>query len=330
MTDVALLAGVSHQTVSRVLNAHPHVSPKTRLRVLDAMERLDYRPNSAARTLATGRSRTLGLLISSGPSFASTSALRGVQAAVGTTGYGAIVMNLPTTSTEPLREGMKHLLRQGVDGVIVVAPPLGSMRAVLDTAGRLPLVAVEAERQEGLSVVGADQVAVGRLATEHLLAAGHACVWHITGRKESYEAAGRQLGWQQALSAVGIAAPPPLTGDGTSRSGYQAGHALVSTPGATAVFAGNDRIALGLLRALAEYGRRVPEDVSIVGADDVPESAYFSPPLSTVRQDFDEVGRQSVACVLAQLGVGPPAADLFAVQPELVGRLSVYRRRASC
>ena len=323
MTDVADFAGVSHQTVSRVLNDHPSVSPRTRALVLAAVEQLGYRPNTAARALATGRSRTLGVLSMSGTLFGPAATLSGVQAAAREAQYAVTVVDLASTEPLVLRQSAGLLVRQGVDGIILIAPTTSSADALVEAAGGLPLVAVEGQPEGDVAVVSVDQQAVGRLATQHLLDAGHATVWHVTGPLGFFEADGRVAGWRAALTAAGAEVPPPLSGDWSPRSGYEAGRVLARMDDVTAVFAGNDQMALGLLRALGEQGRRVPEDVSIVGVDDIPEAEYFSPPLTTVRQDFAEVGRLSMAAVLRQIDTGVPDTDRVVLAPELLTRCSV-------
>lgn len=326
MTDVATFAGVSHQTVSRVLNDSPSVSPRTRALVLAAVQQLGYRPNTAARALVTGRSRTLGVLSMSGTLFGPASTLSGVQAAAREALYGVAVVDLPSTSPKALRQSTGLLLRHGVDGIIAIAPLHSRADELREAARGVPLVAVEGQPEGDIAVVCVDQVAVGRLATQHLLDAGHETVWHVTGRPDFHEAEGRLAGWRAALLDAGAVPPPPLPGDWSPRAGYEAGQVLARMPEVTAVFAGNDQMALGLLRALWEQGRRVPEDISLVGVDDIPEAAFFLPPLTTVRQDFAEVGRRSLSAVLQQIESGEPSRGRAVLAPELVVRQSVRTR----
>jgi len=329
MTDVATFAGVSHQTVSRVLNGHPSVSPRTRALVLAAVDQLGYRPNTAARALATGRSRTLGVLSMSGTLFGPASTLAGVQAAAREAQYTVAVVDLPSTDPLVLQQRAGLLVRQGVEGIIVIAPAASSASALLQAAAGLPLVAVEGNPEGDVAVVSVDQAAVGRTATQHLLDAGHATVWHVTGPPGFFEADGRAQGWRDALTDSGAEVPPPINGDWSPRSGYEAGRVLARMSGLTAVFASNDQMALGLLRALGEQGRRVPVDVSIVGVDDIPEAEYFSPPLTTMRQDFAEVGRLSLAALLRAIETGVHDTERAVIAPQLIVRASVAPPRAS-
>jgi DNA-binding LacI/PurR family transcriptional regulator len=322
MKDVARLAGGSHQTVSRVLNAHPSVRPDTRVRVLAAVETLGYRPNNAARALVTGRTRVIGVLTISGYLFGPASTLYGVEGAASALGYSVSVVSMRELSAAELREGVGRLMRQGVDGVVVIAPIHIGTGELDKLAAEVPLVALEGTPEGALSVVSIDQVLGARLATAHLLELGHRTVWHVAGPADWFEAADRIKGWRTALAEAGREQPPVLPGDWTARAGYEAGLLLVRLPDVTAVFAANDQMALGVLRALSEHGRRVPDDVSVVGFDDLPESGYFTPPLTTLRQDFAEVGRQGVARLLQQIETGEHAERRVQIAPALVVRQS--------
>jgi DNA-binding LacI/PurR family transcriptional regulator len=228
-------------------------------------------------------------------------------------------------SAAELRQGVARLVRQGVDGVVVIAP-IHIVAGELDVlAAEVPLVALEGTPEGAPSVVGVDQKLGARLATQHLLDLGHRTVWHVAGPADWFEAADRIDGWRSTLAAAGREQPPVLPGDWSARSGYEAGLLLVRLPEVTAVFAANDQMALGVLRAFAEHGRRVPDDVSIVGFDDLPESEYFTPPLSTIRQDFAEVGRRGMAQLLDQIETGERAGQRVSIAPTLVVRQSTAR-----
>jgi DNA-binding LacI/PurR family transcriptional regulator len=301
MNDVGRIAGVSHQTVSRVLRGHPNVSAQTRNRVMAAIEELGYRPNRAARALATGRSGTLGVLSMYSAFYGPTSTLYGIEQAAGDAGYSVAIASVRTLDRPSLRKSVDRLLDQDVDGLIVIAPLLSAGEALDGLPGDVPLVAVDGDPRLHAEVVRVDQEAGGRIATRHLLQHGHRTVWHLAGPADWLDARGRIDGWRSALDQAGADVPPLLTGDWTAQSGYEAGQLLARMTDLTAVFAANDQMALGLLRALSEHGRSVPGDVSVVGFDDIPEAAYFAPPLTTVRQDFDEVGRRSLAVLLSQI-----------------------------
>jgi LacI family transcriptional regulator len=188
------------------------------------------------------------------------------------------------------------------------------------------VVAIGNGARGGVPSAGVDQDGGGVLATQHLLDAGHATVWHVAGPTGWLEADARAAAWQRTLNAAGADVPQPLTGDWSARSGYEAGRILAKISELTAIFAANDHMALGLLRAFAEAGRRVPEDVSLVGFDDIPEAGFFSPPLTTVRQDFDELGRQSLALLLDRIRLGSPLVERASVPARLIVRDSVAIR----
>jgi DNA-binding LacI/PurR family transcriptional regulator len=323
MHDVARLAGVSHQTVSRVINDLPVVAEQTRSRVLLAMAQLEYQPNSAARALVTGRSKTFGIITTASTLYGPTSTLYGVEAAARGRDYRVVVTTVDEV-TSP-RTALTSLRQQGVAGVVVIAAVRAVGDALADLAGDLPLVVVEGSPDISLTTVRVDQGAGARLATDHLLGLGHRTVWHVSGPGGWYETEERVGGWRAALHEADREVPPLLHGDWSAASGYEAGRVLAKTVGAGAIFVANDQMALGVLRALHEAGRRVPEDVSIVGFDDVPEAAFFTPPLTTVRQPFDLVGRRSVECLLDLANGVTPATERVMLAPELVIRDSATR-----
>jgi DNA-binding LacI/PurR family transcriptional regulator len=326
MTDVATLAGVSHQTVSRVLNKHPSVSPTTRMRVLAAIEQLGYRRNSAARALVTGRSQTLGVVTLNSTLYGPASTLYGIEQAALDSQYSVTVASLRSTDRPAVREAISRLVDQGVEGVVVIAPLVSVAEALGDLPADLPLVAVEGDAEAEIDVVTVDQLAGAQSATRLLLELGHPTVWHVAGPTDWLEATQRTAGWRVTLEQAGAEVPPPLRGDWSARSGFEAGRVLAKMPEVSAVFVANDSMAVGVLRAFHEHGRSVPGDVSVVGFDDVPEAAYFSPPLTTVRQDFGEVGRRSMALLLDQIESGSRAAKRHVVETTLVVRGSTAAR----
>ena len=325
MSDVGRLAGVSHQTVSRVINGSRHVSPQTRERVLSAMRELGYRPNSAARALATGRTRTVGVIALDTALYGPASTLFGIERAAHEAGYFITVVSPTALDRESVLEAVGRLRTQGVDGILAIAPEQESADALLHAPLEVPLVAVEAGPERGIPVVAVDQERGAELATRHLLDLGHETVHHIAGPLGWIESQQRAAGWRAALESGGAPRPEPLIGDWTARTGYQLGQRLARDRSVTAVFASNDQMSLGVLRAMHEAGRRIPEEVSVVGFDDVPEASYFTPPLTTVRQDFGEVGSRSLRVLLRAIASvasreRPPEGSLVA--PELVVRAS--------
>ncbi|MFD0685968.1 LacI family DNA-binding transcriptional regulator [Actinomadura fibrosa] len=324
MADVAELAGVSAMTVSRVLNVPDRVRPATRARVLAAMRRLDYHPNLAARVLATGRSRLLGVVGLDTTRYGPASILAGIERAAREHDYRIGIAGSGGLGRGAISEGVNRLRGQDVDGVIIMAPHEPVAEALLDLPPDLPVVVVDAAEDLPVPLAAVDQQDGAVRATRYLLSLGHPTVWHVSGPAGWVGARTRAGGWRATLAAEGREIPEVLQGDWSARSGYELGRRIARDPSVTAVFAASDTMALGLLRALDEAGRRVPEEVSVVGFDDVPESSYFSPPLTTVRQDFGEVGRRAFMLMLDS--IAPPGfgrcrgRDL--VEPELVVRES--------
>jgi DNA-binding LacI/PurR family transcriptional regulator len=326
MADVAKLAGVSHQTVSRVLHDSPHVREETRERVLAAIRQLDYRPNSMARALATGRSKRLGVVASDTTQYGPASTVLGIEQAAYESGYTVTVASVRSVNRGTVLDAIQHLRDQGVDGVAVIAPHRAGADALRHIGPDFPVVAVEAGQNSSIPVATVDQKAGAMAATRHLLDLGHRTVWHLAGPTDWQEADERIVGWRAALEAAEAPIPPVVRGDWTPRSGYELGESLLKNKDLTAIFVGNDQMALGLLRRLHEMGREVPRDMSVVGFDDIPEAAYFTPPLTTVRQDFTELGRRCLRILIARIeGEREPAR--LVVRPELVVRDSTGKAR---
>lgn len=325
MTDVARLANVSHQTVSRVLNGNARVRPETRARVVQAIEQLQYRRNLAARALVTNRTQLLGVVAFGTTLYGPASTLNGIEHAAGEAGYAVIVVSVEEGTRETFARAIDVLTGHSPDGIIVIAPT----QAAVDALDRVPpgLAAVAVEGGQGTArvpVVCIDQVAGARLATEHLLELGHRTVHHLAGPADWLEAERREWGWRHSLEVAGAAVTEPIRGDWSARSGYEAGLRIVDQREVTAVFVANDQMALGLLCALSAAGIRVPEDVSVVGFDDVPEAEFFGPPLTTVAQEFSDVGRSSLATLLTLIDGEVPKRRLV-LPPRLVVRSSTSR-----
>ena len=316
MRHVASLAGVSGQTVSRVVNDSPRVDPATRARVEEAMAQLGYRPHRAARALRTGRTQTVGLVVSTLATVGNSRMLQAVAHAAAQRGYALTVVT--AVDAGGLDDAFERLREQGVDGAIVLNEATAARRAT-DAPQGLNLVVVDSPSSDGpgavrFGVVQSDHESGARAATEHLIALGHATVWHLAGPEASFAAAERERGWRAALEGGGLVAPPVVRGDWTAASGHAVGGALADRPDVTAVFAANDQMALGLLRALAEAGRAVPRDVAVVGFDDIADAADYLPPLTTVRQDFDELGERAVEALIGTIDGGAPRTELVATR----------------
>lgn len=319
MADVAKAAGVSHQTVSRVLNEHPNVRAETRTRVLEVIDKLGYRRNLVARALVTRHTRTFGVVGFNTTLYGPASTVDGIEQAARAAGYFVSIVGLHTVDTAGMRDAIDYLADQGVDGIVVVAPQRSAARAFDGLPRGMPAVVVEGRHVGEVSVVSVDQVDGARLATEHLIGLGHRTVWHVSGPSDWLEAESRTEGWRTALEAAGRTVPETLTGDWSPRSGYAAGRRLAAMADqVTAVFVANDQMALGVLRALTEEGVKVPEQVSIVGFDDIPEAEFFSPPLTTVSQDFGAVGRGSIEVLLRQIKTGHALSHERLIVPPLL------------
>jgi DNA-binding LacI/PurR family transcriptional regulator len=302
------------------MNGHPSIRDETRTRVLAAMEELRFRPNRAARMLTTARSTTIGILASSASSlFGPASSIDAVENAARAAGYFVTTVHVPDTSSDELEAALDHLAAQAVEGIVVVAPERPVLDALAAASPGVPFVTLHGSQEPGADGVFVDQVAGARLATRHLLELGHRRIAHLAGPPDWAEAAARLRGFEAELDAWGVTGTVTRPGDWTSASGYRAAQELLGATGVTAVFSSNDQMALGLLHALREAGRAVPGEVSVVGFDDIPEAAYFAPPLTTIRQDFAELGRRCVAHLLAEIeggiaSVTPPVEPLLIVR----------------
>jgi DNA-binding LacI/PurR family transcriptional regulator len=337
--EVAALAGVSRQTVSRVVNDHPSIRDTTKLRVLAAMEELQFRPNRAARMLTTARSTTIGILaFSSSSLFGPASSIDAVEAAARDAGYFVAIAHIASLDVDEIEAALDHLTAQAVEGIVVVAPQervRETMRQVAITVPSVTLHGAEGGGDDGGADRGGgddgdgdggdgvyvDQVEGARMAVRHLAELGHRVIAHLAGPGDWAEANARRDGFLAETAAVGIRGIVSAPGDWTSASGAHIGADLLEDMSITAVFSSNDQMALGVLHAVRLSGRDAPGDVSVVGFDDIPEAAYFAPPLTTVRQDFAELGRTCVARLLAAIEHRPAPADPV-IHPQLIVRAS--------
>jgi len=325
MADVARLAGVSHQTVSRVINGQPNLRPDTRERVEEAIRQLGYRPNSAARALVTRRSGTIGVIGSKTGFWGPSTVHRTIQAAGRKAGYFVSSTNLQSLTRAEITDALSHLSDQHVEGIVLIAAhdeAVDVARAQEESG--VPVVVVEGDQSRARWTVGVDQASGAEMATRHLIELGHTEIVHLAGPQDWTEGRARLLGWRTAMYAAGLPVSQHLQGNWSARSGYEAGAQIAQRGEMTAVFVANDQMALGLLRALDEAGRSVPEQVSVVGFDDIPEAAYLIPPLTTVRQDFAAVGQRAIEILqLAIAGETPETATPERlIKPELVVRAS--------
>lgn len=325
MYDVARLAGVSHQTVSRVLNTHPNVRPETRRRVEQAIAELGYRRNVAARTLVTRRSSTIGVITSTSDHWGPASTLVSVEAAARDAGYFVSVAGLRSLDATGVSDALGYFVDQSVEGVVVIAPEAAMAHMAQPFVCSVPvvMVAAGAEPAPGVQITSVDQEYGARLATQHLLDLGHTTIGHVAGPEPWFDATARRRGWRKTIRSAGLTLGPLLSGDWTSASGYRAGAQLLVQGLPSAVFVANDLMALGLIRALYDAKVKVPQQVSVVGFDDMPGAAHLIPGLTTVRQDLESLGRQCIEILLRALAGDPVSPD--PVAPTLVVRESTGR-----
>lgn len=322
MADVAKLAGVSHQTVSRVLNDHPNVRAHTREKVLAAIRELAYRPNAAARTLVTRRTHTLGVITVDTMLYGPMSMLYGFERAAHDA-YFVSIASLPALDPRSMLDAVDRFVGQGVEGIIAIATHDSGVAALAHVPPEVPIVALGCGTHASVSSVAVDNEQGAKTATTYLLGLGHETVHHIAGPAANLDAQERVGGWRLALREAGAPEPPVLAGDWSAGSGYELALRLArEAEPPTAILCGNDTMALGVLRALSECGLRVPADVSVVGFDDLPDTSYYTPPLTTVRQDFGEVGRQALGVLLERMAGENTQGPRVRVATELVTRQS--------
>lgn len=321
MRQVASLAGVSHQTVSRVINGHPNISPETRERVLEVIGSVNYRPNSAARALASRRSNRIGVLVDSAVQYGPNSTLRAIEDVARAEGFAVSSITVSEDRAITAHAAVEHLLSQGIDALCVIAPRSSSLDLLRELSDGLPTLVVKAEPDGSFLTVSVDQHLGANLAVGHLIDLGHRDIVHVAGPLDWFDARGRERGWRERMQEAGLRVREPVVGDWTSDCGFAFASSVGPMPEFTAVFAANDQMALGIVHGLSAVGVRVPEDVSVVGFDDIPEACHFLPPLTTVKQDFNAVGKRSVESLLAVVS-GREAPRWSLIVPELMIRES--------
>lgn len=323
--DVAQLAEVSYQTVSRVINGHVSVSASTRSRVLKIICEVNYQPNVVARSLVTNNSSILGLLLSDPERYGMAQVTQNVERRAREHGYEIILNSQTTNKPEELVAAIHRMGQFGVDGLILLTPSAAE-EVTTSLPNSSPVVVINAASDLTCTTVNFDHVAGRTLATEHLIHLGHRRILHVSGPSTWSDADRRYQGYLQALRTHDLPEGPRLEGDWSALAGYHAVcQALEDRFDFTAVFAGNDQMALGAIAALRGAGLTVPGDVSVVGFDDSPESDFFMPGLTSVRQDFALLGRTSVDELIHMLAVpgGEPRHVMF--QPYLIERTSTSR-----
>lgn len=321
LNAVAQLAGVSHQTVSRVINDFPGVRPETRERVVEAIAALGYRRNNAARTLVTQRSGLIGVIAVGSFLFGPTSTLASIEEASREHGYMTLLSTLRRADEVALRDAVDACLDRAVEAIVIIASRESLVRLSASLRTGVPVIVVGPSPvgADGLHTLSVDQELGGRLAVRHLAELGHREITVLSGPLDWIDAQDRLRGARAECAERGLTATV-VDGDWTAARGHEVGLDLVAGGLPTAVFAANDHMALGLLSAFNAHGARVPDDVSVVGFDDVAGSDYFSPALTTIRQDFTTLGHRVLAAALVLLEGGSP--DLTPIAPTLAERAS--------
>ncbi|WP_378143846.1 LacI family DNA-binding transcriptional regulator [Cnuibacter sp. UC19_7] len=295
--DVARLAGVSHQTVSRVLNDMPNVKPATRTRVEQAIAQLRYSPSPAARALVTRRTRTIGLVTPGTLDYGPTSIATSFNFAARAARYNVDAVSTPDNDVAAVRTAVEGLLRQRVDALVLIVVDIDVLQSIQGLQVGVPLVAAAATSRPHPLLVSIDQYRGARAATRHLIESGYERILHVAGSSRAPDALERVRGWRDEMAAALREVIEPDVGDWSAESGYRIVHDLDVRAG-DGLFIANDHMSIGALSALRARGLRVPEDVGIVGFDDLPESPYLLPPLTTVRQDFSALGSLMMQKVL--------------------------------
>lgn len=319
--DVAERAGVSHQTVSRVINGHPNIREATRERVERAMAEIDYHPSGIARALATSRTRRIGVIVDSPVQYGPSSTFRAIEEAAVDAGYGVNALSVGDDVD------LDRARVQEIDALCVIAPRYSTLSTLRARTSGVPLLLVKADPEHDVLSVAVDQYAGAVHAVDHLLELGHRRILHVGGPRDWADARVRARAYSERLAAEGLDPYPPLLGDWTSDYGYRVGGDPAAIPDeVTAVFAANDQMALGLVHGFHRRGIRVPDDVSVVGFDDLPDARHFLPPLTTVRQDFHALGTLALTTLIDALEGRAPVEGRM-IEPELVVRASTAAPR---
>ncbi|MBS1906456.1 MAG: substrate-binding domain-containing protein [Actinobacteria bacterium] len=290
-------------TVSRVLNGHPNIREATRKKVMDAIDEMNYTRSSIARALATKRSMRIGAIVDNPGYFGPSSTLRALEEAAREHGYAVAAYTAGESPQRRIDAGVMDLVTQGVDALCVIAPRASSVDVLRQLSTGLPMLVIKEEPDAQMHTAAVDQRAGAVAAVRHLIELGHREILHLAGPPDWFDAKARTEAWRACLVEAGLVVREPVIGDWSSDSGYDFG-STVQLGAATAVFAANDQMALGVIHGFADRGIRVPEDVSVVGFDDVPDARHYLPPLTTVHQDFVALGRLVIGELLAAIEGG--------------------------
>lgn len=331
LNDVASDAGVSYQTVSRVINDHPHVADSTRKRVQASIEKLGYRPNRVARSLVTNRTHTVGIVAYGSTFYGPSQMVVNIDRSLKERGYGLTMTTIRELTFQDLRDAVEELHSRSVDGLVLIAPIHGiDVEDIQSLCASTPFVIVGVPPGVSTPSIVIDQRKGGAMATTHLIELGHHQIAAIHGPLTWNDARLRHEAHERVLSEAGLEPGPSIESDWTSLGGYRALHEIMeSNRDFTGLVVGNDQMALGAIRGLTERGISVPQDLSIVGFDDVPEAAFFNPPLTTIRQDFEALGQQSAEYLIALMEDPETRISQEFLGPTLVVRSSTQPFRTS-
>ena len=323
MIDVAKNVGVSHQTVSRVINDDKNVSEKTRSLVLKSIEDLGYRPNSAARALVTGSTSSVGIIGYNTKLFGPASTMHALQTKARDLGYDAHVISLEILTQESIIEAINEQSLSGVGGVIINVPYISEFSIEEINRINIPKVFVEGPANNNLQTVNIDQVFGARKAVQYLIDNGHRNIAHISGPRNWFETEQRVLGWESALAKNKLSASVLIEGDWSPKSGYNAAREIIEEGSSTAIFCGNDQMAFGVYKAAYDSNLEIGKDLSVVGFDGLPESEFFRPGLTTIFQDFDEMGKACLNMLHDILSKNVIQKNNILISPRLIIRESV-------
>lgn len=324
MVDVAKAAGVSYQTVSRVINNDAKVAPETRARVLQLIQELNYHPNRAARNLAANQSHTLAVITYDMSFFGPTQMVISIERAARDAGYDLFFANINSMTADAVKSLTHRIMEWAVDGVLLIAPveniDFSYMQERL-AQNKVPLLQIDIQPGSKQPSVIIDQHHGSYLITKHLIELGHQRICEISGPLNWYSASARHAGFMQALTESGLNAIASTEGNWTAASGYEAAKTLLGKD-FTAIVVANDQMAVGVMSLLAENGLRIPEDVSVVGFDDIPEARFFATPLTTIRQDFPTLGQRGLQYLIEMIEEPSTLQGQRIIKPQLICRAS--------